>query len=127
MFRPNSLTTTIVSISLTKKFLKSSEKSMAGIPLMEDRRMSPSSMTKPPLKITSPDSETFLPIGFFFQETSLIGIMSTTILSIESFPTSLNLTFLVLHSSSVNVSIQVRSSDETVKAEAIIYFFSKFF
>ncbi|TYI13436.1 hypothetical protein ES332_A08G058500v1 [Gossypium tomentosum] len=75
MFRPNNLTTTVVYISLTKIFRKHSEKTMAGIPLIEDRRMSPSSITRSPSKEPSPDSDPFLPKSFSFQETSLIGIV----------------------------------------------------
>ncbi|TYH90223.1 hypothetical protein ES332_A13G035400v1 [Gossypium tomentosum] len=115
MFRPNNLTTTVVSISLTKTFLKRFEKSMARIPLMEDRRMSPSSITRSPSEVSSQNSEPFLPKSFSFQETSLIGIASTIMLSIESPPTTLNLTFLVLRSSSVLILSPIRSSDETSK------------
>ncbi|TYG86400.1 hypothetical protein ES288_A13G131400v1 [Gossypium darwinii] len=102
MFLPNNLTTTVVSISLIKIFFKRSEKLMAGIPLIEDRRI----------------FKTFLPRSISFQETSFTGVVSTTMLSIESSPTTLNLTFLVLRSSSVKVPISVRPSDGTLKTDA---------
>ncbi|KHG10731.1 Peptide chain release factor 3 [Gossypium arboreum] len=118
MFLPNNLTTTVVSISLIKIFFKRSEKLMAGIPLIEDRRMSPSSIMRSPSEAPSPDSKPFLPRSISFQETSFTGVVSTTMLSIESSPTTLNLTFLVLRSSSVKVPISVRPSDGTLKTDA---------
>ncbi|KHG26937.1 hypothetical protein F383_33254 [Gossypium arboreum] len=117
MFLPNNLTTTVVSISLIKIFFKRSEKLMAA--LIEVRRMSPSSIMRSPSESPTPDSEPFLPRSISFQEISFTEVVSTTMLSIESSPTTLNLTFLVLRSSSVKVQVSVRSSDET--SESFIF------
>ncbi|KHG06337.1 hypothetical protein F383_06796 [Gossypium arboreum] len=103
-------------MSLIKIFFKRSKKLMAGIPLIEVRRMSPSSIMRSPSESPTPDSEQFLPRSISFQEISFTEVVSTTMLSIESSPTTLNLTFLVLRSSSVKVPVSVRSSDETLES-----------
>ncbi|PPS12877.1 hypothetical protein GOBAR_AA07756 [Gossypium barbadense] len=92
-------------MSLTEILLIQSEKSMTGIPLTVDFRISPSSNSKSP-SIASvgfmegvEDMVLFPPSNLSFYETPLTGATSTTMFSTRLPSASLNLTFFVLRSS----------------------------
>ncbi|KAK8306550.1 hypothetical protein V6Z12_D03G135300 [Gossypium hirsutum] len=99
-------------MSFTRIFFNRSEKSRVGIPLNMDRRMSPSSISRSISVAPSEGLEPLPPKSLSFHETPLTRCISTSMFFVESFPTSLNLTFLVLRSPLVSFSAPTRSPDK---------------
>ncbi|TYH18617.1 hypothetical protein ES288_A05G286900v1 [Gossypium darwinii] len=111
MLIPSNLTTTISSIALIKILLMRSKKSMAGIPLRLDLRISPLTNSKSKLASPSKVFEVAPSKSLSFHETPFVGDESTIILVTESSLPSLKWTFLVVQSAKESSPTLVRTSD----------------
>ncbi|TYH24173.1 hypothetical protein ES288_A03G070100v1 [Gossypium darwinii] len=94
-------------MSFTRTFFNRSEKSIVGIPLNMDQRMSPYLISRSISVAPSEGPGLLPPKSLSFHETPLTRCISTSLFSVESFPTSLNLTFIVLRSPLKSFNINV--------------------
>ncbi|TYH19700.1 hypothetical protein ES288_A05G372900v1 [Gossypium darwinii] len=122
MLRPSNLTTTVSSIPFIRILLMCSEKSMAGIPLRLDLRISPSTNSKSKLASPSKVFEVAPCKSLSFHETPFAGDESTNILVTESSLPSLKHTFLVVQSVRESSPTLVRTSDRDSTSCILILF-----